>query len=126
MTSTRWIALGALWMGAAVVLGAFGAHALNERLVDSGHLEDWRTAVRYQAWHALALIAVGVLYRDARFPAAIGWLFLLGSVMFSGSIYGLSLDGPGAVLGPITPLGGLLMIVGWALLAWKTWRATPR
>ena len=123
MTSSRWIAVGALWMGVAVVLGAFGAHALNERLVEADHLDDWHTAVRYQAWHAIGLMLVGVLYRDRVFPSAVGWLLLIGSLMFSGSIYGLSLDGPGAVLGPITPLGGLLLIVGWLVLAWKTWRS---
>ncbi|MEM7306822.1 MAG: DUF423 domain-containing protein [Planctomycetota bacterium] len=122
MSASKWIAIGALWMGAAVVLGAFGAHALKDRLVESGQLENWHTAVRYQAWHALALVAVGSLYRGRAFPGAVGWLFLLGSVMFSGSVYGLALDGPGAVLGPITPLGGALMIAGWATLAWKSWR----
>jgi uncharacterized membrane protein YgdD (TMEM256/DUF423 family) len=122
MSSQRWIALGALWMGLAVVLGAFGAHALNDRLVETGHLEDWHTAVRYQAWHALALVLVGAIYRDRPFPASIGWLFLIGSLVFSGSIYGLCLDGPPPVLGPMTPLGGAMLIAGWAIFAWKAWR----
>ena len=121
MNPERWIALGALSMGVAVVLGAFGAHALNERLVAAGQLESWRTAVLYQALHALALIAVGLM--PPRFaPRAAGWLFLAGAALFSGSIYGLALEGPKAVLGPMTPLGGLLLIGGWCALAWSAWR----
>jgi uncharacterized membrane protein YgdD (TMEM256/DUF423 family) len=121
MNPERWIAFGALSMGLAVVLGAFGAHALNERLVAAGQLESWRTAVLYQALHALALILLGLV--PARLaPRAVGWLFLLGSVLFSGSIYGLALEGPKAVLGPVTPLGGLLLIGGWCLFAWSAWR----
>jgi uncharacterized membrane protein YgdD (TMEM256/DUF423 family) len=128
MSGARWIALGALSMGIAVALGAFGAHALNDRLVAAGQLESWRTAVRYQAWHALALLALGALPPAfaPRATRAAGWLFLVGSALFSGSIYGLSLDGPPAVLGPITPLGGVLLIAGWAALAWSAWRGSAR
>ena len=125
MSGVRWIALGALWMGIAVVLGAFGAHALNDRLVEAGQLENWRTAVRYQAWHALALVALGLMPKGLA-PSWIGWGFFLGSVMFSGSILALALDGPGAVFGPITPLGGLLLIVGWMRLAWGAFRYDAR
>ena len=121
MNPERWIAAGALSMGLAVVLGAFGAHALNERLSASGHLESWRTAVLYQALHALALIALGLM--PARIASrAAGGLFLAGAALFSGSIYGLALDGPKAVLGPMTPLGGTLLIAGWLVLAWTAWR----
>jgi uncharacterized membrane protein YgdD (TMEM256/DUF423 family) len=124
MTPQRWIALGASSMALAVVLGAFGAHALKERLAAAGQLENWRTAVLYQALHALGLIALGLA--PARLaPAAVGWLFLFGTVCFSGSIYGLALEGPKAVLGPMTPLGGLLLIAGWCLLAWSAWRRSP-
>ena len=102
MNHARWIALGALSMGLAVVLGAFGAHALNERLVTAGQLENWRTAVLYQALHALALIALGLM--PARLaPRATGWLFLLGAVLFSGSIYGLALEGMSVVDRTVTP-----------------------
>ena len=121
MTPQRWIALGASSMALAVVLGAFGAHALNERLVAAGQLESWRTAVLYQALHALGLIALGLMPpRLAK--AAVGWLFLFGTVLFSGTIYGLALEGPKAVLGPMTPLGGLFLIAGWGVLAWSAWR----
>ena len=116
MSGVRWIALGALSMGIAVALGAFGAHALKERLIEAGQLENWHTAVRYQAWHALALLALGLVPRGLA-PRACGWLFLVGSVLFSGSIYGLALEGPGKILGPITPMGGSLLIVAWGMLA---------
>lgn len=124
MTPQRWIALGASSMALAVVLGAFGAHALNERLVAAEQLESWRTAVLYQALHALALIALGLMPPHLA-KAAVGWLFLFGTVLFSGSIYGLALEGPKAVLGPMTPLGGLLLIAGWGVLAWSAWRRSP-
>lgn len=121
MSGARWIALGALWMGAAVVLGAFGSHALHDRLVEAEALESWRTGVRYQAWHALALVLLGLMPRGLA-PRAVGWLFLAGSALFSVSIYGLALGCPGAVLGPVTPVGGTLLIVGWGVLAWSAWR----
>lgn len=108
-----WIFLGCVWAAIGVGLGAFGAHALKETLTASGKLETWETGVRYQLFHALALIAFG-LFRERNpgrdFPAP---LLLLGSVFFSGSIYALSFDFMNALMGPITPLGGLLMIVGW-------------
>jgi uncharacterized membrane protein YgdD (TMEM256/DUF423 family) len=124
MTSQRWIAFGAGSMALAVVLGAFGAHALNDRLVAAGQLESWRTAVLYQALHALALIALGLMPPRLA-PAAVGWLFLFGTVCFSGSIYGLALEGPKGVLGPLTPLGGLLLIAGWGVLTWAAARRSP-
>ena len=121
MNPERWIAAGALSMGLAVVLGAFGAHALEERLAAAGQAEAWRTAVLYQALHALALIALGLM--PARLgPRPAGWLFLIGSALFSGSLYGLALEGPKAILGPVTPLGGTLMIAGWLVLGWTAWR----
>lgn len=104
-----------------VALGAFGAHALNERLVQSGMLEVWRTAVDYQMWHALALLGFGVWVRLERDCAsclrrAVAVLWVLGIILFSGSLYVLALGGP-KWLGPVTPLGGLCFIVGWLLLA---------
>lgn len=114
---SRWIAFGALWTALGIGLGAFGAHALNERLVASDALDNWRTAVDYHVWHGLACVLFG-LHRRARPGKNLpGWAFALGSVLFSGSLYGLCLDGPGTILGPITPLGGLSMIVGWLALA---------
>lgn len=106
----RWMGTAALLAGIAVILGAFGAHALDGRL-DPDALDAYTTAVRYQMWHALAL----ALWAATGGPRAVGWLFLIGTVLFAGSIYGLSFDGP-AVLGPVTPLGGLVLITGW--MAW--------
>jgi uncharacterized membrane protein YgdD (TMEM256/DUF423 family) len=117
------IAVGALWAALGVILGAFGAHALEARLEGAGQVASWQTAVRYQMWHALALLLVGALgARWGRLGFA-PWGFLVGSVLFSGSIYCLALDVARPVMGPITPLGGLLMIAGWVALAWKAWRA---
>jgi len=120
MRPNHWIAAGAFSAALAVALGAFGAHAL-EGTLDAGELEVWRTAVHYQGLHALALIAFG-LYR-ARFAGSdlAGWGFLVGSVLFSGSLYGLALDGP-RFLGPITPLGGMALLFGWLVLALQALR----
>lgn len=104
--------LGAL----AVALGAFGAHALRGML-DERALSTWRTAVDYQFWHALALLGCGVL---ARTPAS-GTLriaicaYIVGSVLFCGSLYALALGAPGFV-GIATPCGGVALIVGWVAL----------
>ena len=115
---------GALLAGAAVILGAFGAHALKDRLSPE-ELAVWETAVQYQAWHALGLVLHGLslsrttpgAHRPGEaWPA---WAFLFGIVLFSGSLYGLALGGP-RWLGPITPLGGLAFIAGWGLFAWTT------
>ena len=108
-----WIFLGCVWAAIGVGLGAFGAHALKETLTASGKLESWETGVRYQLVHALALIAFG-LFRERNpgrdFPAP---LLMLGSLFFSTSVYALSFDFMKALMGPLTPLGGLLMILGW-------------
>ena len=100
----------------SVVLGAFGAHAL-KRVLDPDRLASWETGVRYQMFHALALLAVGLLLaKDWPLKPTL-WLFTLGTVLFSGSIYLLALRiGPGAWLGPVTPIGGLLLIAGWGWL----------
>jgi uncharacterized membrane protein YgdD (TMEM256/DUF423 family) len=118
-----WIRLGAILAGLGVIAGAFGAHYLRERLrLEARALESFETGVRYQITHALALIAVGLIGavgRGGRGTDAAGWMFLVGSLIFSGSIYLLALGvGPRKLLGPITPLGGSLLIVGWFVLAW--------
>jgi len=108
----------ALYGGLGVILGALGAHGLNERLAAGGTLDAWRTASSYQLFMALALFALALLVEmkgTSRLLAATGSCWIAGTALFSGSIYWLCLDGPGW-LGPITPLGGLLLIVGWFLL----------
>jgi uncharacterized membrane protein YgdD (TMEM256/DUF423 family) len=115
-------ALGALSAGLGVALGAFGAHALKARLAPD-MLAVWETGVRYQLVHALGLLAVA--WALARWPGgavqASGWLFVAGTLLFSGSLYALALSGVRG-LGAVTPLGGAAWIVGWACLAWGAWR----
>jgi len=111
------IVFGALLGAVAVALGAFGAHALKSRLTPA-KLTTFETGVRYQFYHVFALLVVGLLQNGAPESALLGiagWLFLLGMLLFSGSIYWLAFDGP-RWLGPITPLGGLAFVVGWVLL----------
>lgn len=101
-----------------VGMGAFGAHALKATLSARGTTASWTTAVSYQMIHALALLAVSSreVDRDSTVPWTIaGNCWVAGSVLFSGSIYGLALGGP-RFLGPVTPLGGLLMMAGWGAL----------
>lgn len=111
------IRLGAVAGFVGVALGAFGAHALRARL-SADHLAAFETGVRYQLLHALALVLVGVLIgrRPAPLTTAAGWCFTLGIVLFSGSLYVLSITGTTAV-GVVTPLGGLCFLAGWACLA---------
>jgi uncharacterized membrane protein YgdD (TMEM256/DUF423 family) len=109
--------LGALSAFLAVAAGAFGAHGLRARLTP-GDLAVFETAVRYQMYHALGLL--GVAWATVRwpgtFPVIAGWLFLAGTVLFSGSLYGLALSGL-RWLGAITPLGGVAFLGGWIFLA---------
>ncbi len=105
----------------AVILGAFGAHALKARFVGTNYAETWDTAVKYQMYHALALIAIGILQTDVLFGsqtifATASTLMLIGIILFSGSLYVLTLTGI-KKLGAITPIGGLCMIVGWLCVA---------
>jgi uncharacterized membrane protein YgdD (TMEM256/DUF423 family) len=110
--------LGAL----SVILGAFAAHKLKE-IFDPSLLQTFETAVRYQMYHALALLAVGILYKDfsSRQLSWAGNLFIAGIILFSGSLYLLCCiqyqDIPAKWVGAITPLGGLCFIAGWLLLA---------
>jgi uncharacterized membrane protein YgdD (TMEM256/DUF423 family) len=105
-----------------VALGAFGAHALKGK-VDADMLAVFETGVRYQFYHALALLIVGWACAHWTSPAitAAGWLFVAGTALFSGSLYALALTGI-KVLGAITPIGGVCFLAGWACLAWAAWR----
>jgi uncharacterized membrane protein YgdD (TMEM256/DUF423 family) len=110
-------ATGALSALVAVAAGAFGAHALRARL-SPDYLAIFETAALYQMYHALGLLAVA--WAAVQWPGALprwaGWLFLVGTVLFSGSLYGLALTGI-RWLGAITPLGGAAFLAGWACLA---------
>lgn len=109
--------------GLGVAAGAFGAHALRARL-SPNDLDIFETAVRYQMYHALALL--GVAWAAGRWggPAvhAAGWLFVAGTIVFSGSLYVLVLTGP-RWLGAVTPIGGVAFIAGWVALAWAAARS---
>jgi len=107
----------------AVASGAFGAHALKGRLDDYAQ-GVFQTAVQYHFYHSLALLAVGVIaisYPQATLLRSSGWLFVVGIVIFSGSLYLLSLSGL-RWLGAVTPLGGLAFIAGWGCLAAASWK----
>ena len=119
------LALAALLGASGVGLGAFGAHGLEARLGEA--LATWETGVFYHLVHALALLAVALLLRvagEAPLLRSAGWLFAAGVGLFSGSLYLLALGGPGW-LGPVTPLGGLAFIVGWACIAAQGLRSAP-
>ena len=113
--------LGSILAFSAVLLGAFGAHALKETLSAHDSIQTWETAVRYQMWHAIALILLSMISLTQPTPKMIGPCFTIGTLLFSGSLYGLALDGP-KWLGPITPLGGLSLMIGWLLLAYSCFK----
>ena len=123
MRSRRWLCLGALLAASGVVLGAFAAHLLRGSL-DARALNAFETGVRYQLYHALALLWVGARLEDRPSVALrrVARLMLTGLCLFSGSLYGLSLTGA-RWLGPVTPIGGLLLIGAWSLLAWTLARS---
>jgi len=113
------LVLGACSAAIAVAAGAFGAHALRAR-VEPRLLEVFETGARYQMYHALALIAVALVLERAsgasRWVVTSGWLFVVGTVVFSGSLYAMTLTGA-RWLGAVTPVGGVCFIAGWVCLA---------
>ncbi len=125
MNGRSWIGLAAVSGFLCVALGAFGAHALRERLAPRA-LEIFQTGVHYQMFHSLALLMVGLLVLQcppSTFNAlnTIGGLFTVGILVFSGSLYALAITDI-KILGAITPIGGLAFIAGWATLAWSAWK----
>ncbi|MBC3542350.1 DUF423 domain-containing protein [Rufibacter sediminis] len=127
MTLKTILILGALLSGLGVMIGAFGAHGLSKLLTETGRTETFETAVKYQMYHALGLLLVGVLM--AQFPAATGLrlsglCFLIGILIFSGSLYILCLTGI-RWMGAITPIGGLFMIGGWLNMVWALAKNLP-
>lgn len=119
-----WMAWGAINAALSVAAGAFGAHGLKARLTPD-LLAVFETGARYHMYHALALLAVGLVahLRPHGLVTASGWAFTVGILVFSGSLYVLALSGV-RWLGAITPIGGVAFIVGWALLAAASLRTT--
>jgi uncharacterized membrane protein YgdD (TMEM256/DUF423 family) len=118
------LALGAGFAFLAVALGAFGAHALKARLGPE-MTAVWQTAVQYHAWHALALLAAGIVLTQrpqARGVAVSAWLFAAGILLFSGSLYLLAFTGA-RTFGAVTPVGGLAFLAGWVAFGWGSWGA---
>lgn len=108
----------------SVALGAFGAHALRDR-IEASMLANYQTGVSYMFYHTLALfIVVLALTRwpGSSQPVWAGWLFVIGIVFFSGSLFLMAFTGM-RWLGAITPIGGVAFIGGWLLLAWTAWQA---
>ena len=113
------LTIAAIFGGLSVAGGAFGAHALREKIIERS-LEIFDTGDRYQMYHALALLLVAILMSRLESPPTTllvsGWLFIIGVVIFSGSLYAISLTGIKS-LGAVAPLGGLALMLGWAALA---------
>ena len=107
--------VSAVYGSLAVALGAFGAHYLEPKLAELGTIAAWKTAVDYHMWHALVLLILAFSRLGSRTARAAQVCFCIGIPLFSGSIYWLALGGP-HWLGPITPLGGTALIIGWLLL----------
>ncbi len=116
----NWISIAAINMAIAVALGAFGAHGLKNS-VSIQQLEWWQTATLYWFVHGLGLLLVGILIRLNYTTQTTAWLLQIGALIFAGSLYAMTLGAP-RWLGAITPIGGVLMIVGWLWLAVSTFR----
>lgn len=121
----NWAAIGAVMMGLGVVLGAFGAHGLRDRL-DAYSMSVYEKAVFYHFIHALGILLIALLARTGAITIAgqsrAAWLLLIGILIFSGSLYALAISGV-RMLGAITPIGGVAFILGWLVLAFEAFRA---
>jgi uncharacterized membrane protein YgdD (TMEM256/DUF423 family) len=123
MTARLALTLAALFLFAAVGAGAFGAHALRAKLAPD-LLAIYQTAVQYHFWHALGLLAVGLMLLQKPASGALAvaaWLLVAGLLLFSGSLYALALTGL-RVLGAVTPIGGVAFLAAWLAVAWAAWR----
>lgn len=125
MKVREFLIAGAALMATGIILGAFGAHQLKE-LIPEDSLTSFKTGVLYQLIHGVALLALGNVARhDERIDRIAGRLMYVGCILFSGSIYLLSprfllgIEGAASFLGPITPIGGSLMIIGWLLFLYR-------
>lgn len=130
---STWLACGALLAGLSVSAGAFGAHWLTGRLRDDSslsekevnrRLEIFDTAARYQMYHAIGVILVGLMSVRSSSPGltAAGWLFVGGIAIFCGCLYAMGLGAP-RLLGAVVPIGGASLIIGWLCLAVAAWRS---
>jgi len=114
------LVIAALYGALGIIFGAFGAHALKKILSDD-LLKSFETGVKYQLYHAIVLLVIGFQFSFSEMlQTVIAWCFVLGTFLFSFSIYGLCISSAKGkklrFLGPITPLGGLLLVIGWVLL----------
>ncbi|SDR86058.1 DUF423 domain-containing protein [Gramella sp. MAR_2010_147] len=112
--------VGGIYGTLSVILGAFGAHALKKKFTED-QLKSFETGVKYKMYHALVLIICGITFPFlSSLQNIMAWCFIIGILLFSFSIYGLTWSSANGnkikILGPITPLGGLLLVIGWILL----------
>jgi uncharacterized membrane protein YgdD (TMEM256/DUF423 family) len=129
MSQNRLFFLAGLIGATGVIFGAFGAHALRDTLLQFQTVSLWQTAVLYHLLHAVALLALAAggeagttgRVRPSIAAAAVCWV--VGTLLFSGSLYGLALGAPHA-LGPVTPVGGVLLLTGWVLVTIHGWRTS--
>lgn len=119
MKSSTILITGAIICGLTVMIGAFGAHALRETLEVNDRVSAYETGVLYQMFHGLALLVLGVVAQTytSKYLRRAYFCFVLGVILFSGSLYGLSIWPQMGWLGPITPIGGLFFILGWIYVA---------
>lgn len=120
------LTFGGVFGGLSVLFGAFGAHALKSKFTED-QLKSFETGVKYQMYHALLLIIAGIIFPFFNISQIImGWSLIIGIILFSFSIYGLCLSGAYGskikILGPVTPLGGLLLLAGWVLFTYNVAR----
>jgi uncharacterized membrane protein YgdD (TMEM256/DUF423 family) len=122
-TAKIFLSLGSISGALAVMIGAFGAHGLKGQLCDQ-MLAIYKTGVEYHFYHTLALLGIGLLALnyESKLLTASGWSMVAGIIIFSGSLYALSISGV-KILGAITPIGGLCFIAGWVLLALAVWKS---
>ena len=123
-TAKLFLMLGSISGALAVMIGAFGAHGLKNKLCEQ-MLTVYKTGVEYHFYHTFALLGIGLLAMHVKSPllTASGWAMTAGIVIFSGSLYALSISGV-KILGAITPIGGLCFIAGWVLLAMAVIKAS--
>jgi uncharacterized membrane protein YgdD (TMEM256/DUF423 family) len=114
---------GTVFGGLGVAIGAFGAHKLKDILLKNARADVFETSVKYQFYHALALLAVGLLLlkTDDKLLSYSGWCFIWGIIIFSGSLYTLSLTNI-KMLGAVAPIGGTLFIAGWVMMFLSVWK----